>query len=151
MVQSASQKRDRPAASDWPWGLPWNDAAATRQVEDDNTSIRFSMRVAHELAKANQAASVMIGAPEQLGTAPRGTPASFWNLPEIRAWARKARFWRLAVYQCELGPSETPKPTAFLINHPLPLPQACRGWPTFEDDHSAARYTGPLATRYNCT
>ena len=137
-------------AGEWLWGFPWNDVETKNQVEEDYASVRFGMRVAHELAEHNQAASIVIGALEQFGPASRGMLASIWNLPEIRGWARKARFWRIAVHQCEPGPAKTPKPTAFLINHAFSLAHAKRGWPIFKCSQGSISYAGPLANRCDC-
>ncbi len=132
----------------WPWGLPWLAPREQEQVDAANAELRHIMRVIVAVLDRAPGAHIMIFHPEQLGPARRGSPATVWDLPELRRWSNRAGMMRAAVYQCKFGSTEFRFPVGVLSSHCLNSKLFCKGWPTITG--SPARYRGPLPPFCDC-
>ncbi len=132
----------------WPWGLPWLAPREQEQTDMANAELRQIMRIIVAVLDRAPGAHIMIFHPEQLGPARRGSPATIWDLPELRRWSNRAGMMRAAVYQCKFGPTEYRFPMGVLSSHCLNSKLFCKGWPTITA--SPARYRGPLPPFCDC-
>ncbi len=133
----------------WPWGLPWLAPREQAQVDAANTELRQAMQVVVAALDRAPAAHIMILHPEQLGPAPRGSPATIWDLPELRRWAARAGMMRAATYQCRFGATEYRFPIGILSSQCLNSKLFDKGWPTITS--TPARYYGPLPPFCTCS
>ena len=79
--------------------------------------------------------------PEDLGTTPRGCPASVWQLQQVRKAYSEFPCTTAAGYQCQFDGVDYAKPTRILTNIMSLKSFGYVGWPTFDKD---GWYTGPL-------
>ncbi len=133
----------------WPWGLPWLAPREQSQVDAANAELRQAMRVIVAALNRAPGARIMILHPEQLGPAPRGAPATIWDLPELRRWAARAGMMRAATYQCRFGATEYTAPIGILSSHCLNSKLFDKGWPVISSTPS--RYHGPLPPFCTCS
>ena len=124
----------------WPWGFPWLSSAQRKKVDVANYFVSQTMRAAHLAHEADTC--FLIEHPEDLGSVNGESPASIWQLEEMRDLqiATKATTW--AIFQCAYG-ADTSKPTRFLSTIPG-IQSRYAKWPSFDEN---GRYTGPLPSR----
>ena len=79
--------------------------------------------------------------PEDLGTTPRGCPASVWQLQQVRKAYAEFPCTTAAGYQCQFDGVDYAKPTRILTDIMSLKSFGYVGWPTFDKD---GWYTGPL-------
>ncbi len=132
----------------WPWGLPWLAPREQESVETANAELRQIMRIIVTVLDKAPEALVLLFHPEQLGPAPRGSPATVWDLPELKRWSTRAGMMRAATYQCRYGPTEYRFPIGVLSSHCLNSKLFDRGWPKIVG--SPLQYRGPLPPHCNC-
>lgn len=132
----------------WPWGLPWLSPTDRDIVEHANGELRYIMTVITEALRRSPETFIMLLHPEQLGPAQRGTPASIWDLPELRVWARRAGMMRAATFQCRFESTDFRMPTGILVSHRLNSKLFNLGWPWLH--HHAPHYRGPLPSFCAC-
>eukprot|EP00435_Cladocopium_sp_Y103_P020829 s3622_g5.t1 len=97
----ANKLGPRPVRSrEYPWGFPWlvgelRDKAALGTL--------LVMRCIEVLEVAPPLTVCLWEHPEDLGRARNGTPASVWQLPELRRAAKKRRMDTIVFHQCTYG------------------------------------------------
>ena len=126
----------------WPWGFPWLSSAQRKKVDLANYFVSQTIRAAHLASEVG--AFFLIEHPEDLGTVNGESPASIWQLDEMRDLqiATNATTW--AIFQCGFG-ADTSKPTRFLSSIPG-IKARFSKWPAFDEQ---GKYVGPLPAR--CT
>ena len=82
----------------------------------------------------------LIEHPEDLGLVAEESPASFWQLDEMRQLQLETRATTWAIFQCAFD-AGSPKPTRFLSNLRRCSTLKYASWPRFD---SCGRYLGPL-------
>eukprot|EP00435_Cladocopium_sp_Y103_P024615 s4687_g6.t1 len=124
----------------WPWGFPWLSAANKKKVEVANYFVSQTIQAAHFAHAAGTC--FLIEHPEDLGSVNGESPASIWQLDEMRDLqvATNATTW--AIFQCTFG-ADTSKPTRFLSTIPGIKARYAK-WPSFD---TAGKYMGPLPCR----
>ena len=129
-----------------PHGLPHLNQKQIRKVELADKLIENTIQLAH--ASFESGVPFIIEHPENLGSTPKGTPASIWDLDEIRKLASRTKAHTASIYQCrdptgrgELEVAESPKPTRLLGTAAKLLELRHHGWPQIHEDGS---YQGPL-------
>ncbi len=132
----------------WPWGFPWLSPADTHIVEEANAELRFIMSVFVEALSRAPEAFIILLHPEQLGPAQRGTPASIWDLPELRWWANQSGMMRAATFQCRFQVTDYRLPMGILVSHRLNSKLFDPGWPSLQP--RAPHYQGPLPSFCSC-
>ncbi len=141
-------------SSSWPWGLPELTGADREKVEADNDELRLALMLIEAGLKRSSNMTWFLIFPEDRGRGAQGHPASIWQLRELRCWAASNNAVRGAVNQCELGPSDSPRPLGFL-KHQIDSgslsqsPFVSKGWPTFSSSRSR-HYIGPLPRKCRC-
>ena len=78
--------------------------------------------------------------PEDLGRVADESPASIWQLDEMRQLQVDTRATTWAIFQCAFN-ADSPKPTRFLSNLKRCATLKYATWPRFD---SSRRYLGPL-------
>ncbi len=126
----------------WPWGFPWLSPADRDIVDQANDELRHIMTVVTEAQRRSPQTFITLLHPEQLGPAQRGTPASIWDLPELRTWARQTGMLRAATYQCRFQPTDFRMPLGLLVSHRLDSKLFNHGWPRIQAQ--VPHYQGPL-------
>ncbi len=88
---------------------------------------------------------------EDIGDAKVST-ASSWQLEELRHIATAGKLQRSSCFQCLLGESDRPRPTAFLTNFALSSPFVIGPslWPSYTYHQGKACYNGPLKLPCGC-
>ncbi len=78
--------------------------------------------------------------------------ASVWQLDELKFIATAGGLRRYSCFQCLLGESDRPRPTAFLTNFPFtsPLIIGPSQWPSYIFSQGKAIYNGPLKLPCGC-
>ncbi len=135
----------------WPWGLPWLSKPWRQRCEADNSRLRHLLQLFELLALSRDAPTVIDADTEDIGDAKVST-ASAWQLPELALVARAGGLQRYACYQCWLGQSARPRPTAFLLNFcpPTDLIIGPSQWPQYHVVQGKAVYDGPLQLPCGC-
>ncbi len=132
----------------WPWGFPWLSPTDREVVDQANAEFRYIMTVITEALRRSPETLAMLLHPEQLGAAQRGTPASIWDLPELRVWAKQVGMLRAATFQCRFQPTDFRSPTGILVSHQLNSKLFNPGWPSVRT--RAPHYQGPLPHSCAC-
>jgi hypothetical protein len=85
----------------WPWGFPWLSAAQRKKVDVANYFVSQTIQAAYIAYAAGT--FFLIEHPEDLGSVNGESPASIWQLEEMRDLqiATEATTW--AVFQCLWG------------------------------------------------
>ena len=125
----------------YPWGFPWLSGPRKAKLDEANQLLRVAFEALEEATKAH--VPYIFEHPEDLGWHRGGTPASVWQLPELKAIAEQGNAMRRAVHQKDFG---TPylKPTGFLLTLEGSAEFGVLGWPVLDD---VGNYVGPLAWR----
>ncbi len=142
-VEGPQPQRD----ANWPWGLPWLSPRDRETVDSVNEDLRRYLALMNFCVQHSPSSHLLFIHPEDLGRADRGSPASIWQLPELRTWANKWGLRRYGTHQCRFGQSDWPFPIGILSSHPLPHALFTPGWPTFDDNK---QYIGPVPRFCNC-
>ena len=128
----------------YPLGFPWLSRADRAKAELGNCLALFAARVAAAACEASVRKHFVrftLEHPEDLGATPRGSPASIWQLDEVRRLTELgAHAVSFAFWQCFFGP-DYPKPTRIVGNIIGLEASGHQGWPTFE---AGRQYSGPL-------
>ena len=122
----------------WPWGFPWLDDKSTSTVKEANLFVINSINLARAIADVG--GHYLFEHPEDLGRVAGESPASIWQLDEMRQLQVDTRATTWAIFQCAFN-ADSPKPTRFLSNLKRCTTLKCKTWPQFD---SARRYLGPL-------
>ncbi len=128
----------------WPWGFPEIGGAARLALERDNILIKTALAAIREVSSQAKHPTILLIAPEDRG----GDSASLWQMPELRRFAAEGGWFRYGFHQCELQPSQRPRPSAVLSLCPLRDPRLLKGWPKLKD--AGSTYLGPLGTSCKC-
>ena len=123
--------------STYVWGFPWLESSQRELADRGNFFIQQCARAVRSQVAAGK--YFLWEHPEDLGRTVNGeSPASIWQLPEIRSFVLEAgSTW--AINQCDLGAGSA-KPTRLLSNLPAAIPLHM-GWPAFGP---SGEYAGPL-------
>lgn len=134
----------------WPDGFPWLTGKAKREVESHNELALFTFRCLQQGWESEPPIPGLLEHPEDLGTAPKGDPASIWHHPQT-ANLIKLGFERGAIFQCHLDANlPYSKPTGLLTTIPeiIEADFFFAGPPVFEHVWRKGRhlrlYRGPL-------
>eukprot|EP00435_Cladocopium_sp_Y103_P069710 s303_g33.t2 len=122
---------------DFPYGFPWLVGAAKEKAELGTVLV---MRCIEVLKIAPPRTTCMWEHPEDLGRARNGTPASVWQLAELRQAAKSRQMHTVAIHQCAYG-ADYPKPTRLLSDANGLLQVGFPGWPMLNKE---LYYLGPL-------
>eukprot|EP00435_Cladocopium_sp_Y103_P008775 s235_g2.t1 len=122
---------------EFPWGFPWLSGAQKDKAELGTILV---MRCIEVLNIAPPAVICFWEHPEDLGRARNGTPASVWQLDELRQAAKRRKMETVAIHQCAYG-ADYPKPTRLLSDAHGLLQVGFHGWPVLNKD---LYYMGPL-------
>ncbi len=135
----------------WPWGLPCLSTAWRRRCGTDNVRMKHLLQLFQQLALRHNPAIIVYTDSEDIGDATVST-ASSWQLDELRCIARAGGLQRWSCFQCLLGASDRPRPTAFLTNCHLTSPFVIgpTRWPNYIYQGGKARYQGPLKLPCGC-
>ena len=94
-------------SAEHPWGFPDALQAGREKARKGNEFIHFAIHAMEAAVQAqkrnNITIRVLLEHPEDLGTTPKGTPASIWQLPEIREFVWKHSFIIAAGHQCQFA------------------------------------------------
>mgnify|MGYP003333509867 CR=1 FL=1 len=136
---------------DHPWGFPNQKRQQQRRAETGNEFVHFAIRAleaAEEAKRRGHRIRSLLEHPEDLGRTPRGTPASIWQLPEIRRIGNIVRsgpdgggFTTVGGNQCQFRGVDRKKPTRLLSDLRGIERFGATGWPTFD---AAGWYAGPI-------
>ena len=128
----------------WPRGRPRLQQADREAVQLENVVLDFIMDVLHLAGEKNVPA--LLEAPEDLGKARLGIPASIWQWRRMRDLARWG-FVRAAFLFSDFDNELNAKPSAVIANIDVAklLPQLRLGWPTFD---AKGMYSGPLTAQF---
>ena len=143
----SSKPGARPCRSkEFPWGFLNSGPHQKARAEQGNEFIHFCIRAVEATLTARKrhghTCRVLWEHPEDLGTTPKGTPASIWQLSEIRRFVCDEHgFYTVVGHQCPFG-VDYAKPTRLLSDIPGVKSFGVEGWPTFRHNGS---YAGPLA------
>ena len=143
----SSKPGARPCRSkEFPWGFLNSGPHQKARAEQGNEFIHFCIRAVEATLTARKrhghTCRVLWEHPEDLGTTPKGTPASIWQLSEIRRFVCDEHgFYTVVGHQCPFG-VDYAKPTRLLSDIPGIRRFGVEGWPTFRHNGS---YAGPLA------
>ena len=96
-----------------PWGFPWLDEKSNEKVKEANMLVTNSIKLAKEMAEVG--GYFLIEHPEDLGLVAEESPASIWQLDEMRQLQVEAKATTWAIFQCSFN-AGSPKPTRFLSN-----------------------------------
>ena len=134
-----------------PWGFPNQKRQQQQRAETGNEFVHFAIRA---LAAGEEAKSrghrirSLLEHPEDLGRTPRGTPASIWQLPELRkignkvvAESRGGGFKTVGGNQCQFPGVDRKKPTRLLSDIRGVERFGVVGWPKFD---AGGWYAGPI-------
>ncbi len=132
----------------FPWGLPTLSVGQRSEVETANDQLRAVFSVIQTVWINHPECQVLFCHPEDLGEAPLGWPASPWQLPELKQWARRRGALRAALFQCEFGAEIRSNPIGLLCSEPQSSNNMHRGWTKHRGTDN--RYLGPLPARCNC-
>ena len=134
-----------------PWGFPNQKRQQQRRAETGNEFVHFAIRAlaaAEEAKKRGHRIRSLLEHPEDLGRTPRGTPASIWQLPQIRQIGNKvvdARtgggFKIVGGNQRQYPGIDRKKPTRLLSDIEGLERFGVEGWPQFD---AAGWYVGPF-------
>ncbi len=135
----------------WPWGLPWLSAAWRRRCGTDNARMKHLLQLFQQLIFRDNPAIIVYTDSEDIGDATVST-ASSWQLDELKCIAKAGGLKRWSCFQCLLGESDRPRPTAFLTNCTLTSPFVIgpAQWPNYTYHGGKARYQGPLRLPCGC-
>ena len=129
-----------------PWGFPWLSPGQRARAESGNNSMVFAVAVAVAVSEARargREVDAVFVHPEDLGAAPKGAPASAWQLEQLRDLAAAGSGWvTCALHQCSLGRNAS-APLRLLGTLPDLVAVGHPGWPTFDGNGA---YEGPLPT-----
>ena len=118
------------------WGFPWLEASQRELADRGNFFIHQCIRAVQLQLSVGK--FFLWEHPEDLGATSQGeSPASIWQLAEVRALVANGATW--ALHQCDSGGSSS-KPTRLLSNLPAALPLHM-GWAQFT---SSGFYSGAL-------
>ncbi len=131
-----------------PWGIPSVKGVGRELLETANDQLRTALGTVEAALTLTPGCIAVFVHPENLGEALRGSPASPWDMKEIRRWASERELHRKAVFQCEFGSENASHPTGLLVSEPLNSRRVHRGWPQLRPSDN--RYVGPLPPRCNC-
>ena len=122
----------------FPWGFPWLEGVRKEKVDAANVLMRRSIDVMKLCGELH--IPFLFEFPEDLGDSRGMSPASAWQLPELKALANETKATRYGVYQSDYG---TPylKPTGFLSTLDFDKTFGVVGWPQIDDEGC---YRGPL-------
>ena len=140
----------------YPFGFPWNDAAAQEKCDVGTTLMAFGVQALQACAQASRRepwrrTCGLLEHPEDLGEAQRGDPAAIWQFKETQELELSHGYRRGAVYQCELAEVDYAKPTGLISDVPDSWGFMALGWPMFEERGEARRsYRGPLSRKCAC-
>ena len=127
-----------------PWGLPNATNAIRSRAKQGNEFIHFAIRAAsaaHRAKASGATCRLLLEHPEDLGRSKHGTPASIWQLPEIRAILKMCPdFFTVAGHQCQFGVDYS-KPTRLLTDISGLAAFGVKGWPVMDSNDW---YVGPL-------
>ena len=142
--QYANNLKPQPVRSKkHPWGLPGLLKADRRRAETGNTFILFAIRAivtATEAKRRGVYIRTLLEHPEDLGKTPRGTPASIWQLDQLRKAHGEFPHVSVAGHQCPFG-ADRAKPTRLMSDIEEFAEFGFPGWPIFDHDD---QYLGPL-------
>ena len=126
--------------STWPRGKPTLRASQQQAVQDESAITDYCCALLADLR--NRPVTVMLQAPEDLGRTPRGTPASIWRWPALRALPDDFVQRGAIVGSDWSETSSRHQPTGVLTNaaHLIQDRRFYAGWPAFEN---AGHYQGP--------
>ena len=99
----------------WPWGFPWLSETQRQAVETANFFVKQTIKAARLASSVG--AYFIIEHPEDLGAVNGESPASIWQLDEMRDLQVDTQAVTWAIFQCVYG-AITSKPTRFLSNIP---------------------------------
>ena len=133
----------------WPWGLPTLGTVDREKVEEANRCLRHCLSVLGRARERTFATDFLLFHPEDFGRSTTGTPASIWQLRDVRLLANELKLHRSALFQCWSGPSISPAPLGILSSKSHPFKRALRGWPRFVS-RQRIDYRGPLPRRCDC-
>ena len=93
----------------WPRGFPWLESDSKALVLSENAIIEFAIRLILQAAHARQSepwrrTRVWLEHPEDRGSSSLGTPASIWQLGEVKQLASRSMM-RGAFYRCTFDAS----------------------------------------------
>ena len=122
----------------WPYGFPWLAQEGKATVRLHNYFVERCCKIAHTAHKAG--ATFIWEHPEDLGLIPsvQESPASIWQMTEVRNLVKTTQGTIWAIYQCHFG-ADSPKPTRFISNRDFQ--QQFSGFASFNADNT---YVGPL-------
>ena len=128
----------------WPRGFPWLRGRNRIKIEEANIFVDFTWSLLFAAARRapsdKQATIAMTEHPEDLGSTPRGLPASLWQSPEARQLVDEFGWTTVGVRQCDFG-APYPKPTRLLGNASALADLGVLGWPLHD---GSGRYLGPI-------
>ena len=130
---------------DFPWGFPHLPPQLAAKLNEANVLIDFACQIVQAAAHCeSKRVGVVLEFPEDLGSTPRGCPASLW---QILASLDLGDLRRVAVHQCAVSPVDFAKPTGLLTNLSLILAdKRCHlGWPTFQSVWTPRAHLPPQA------
>jgi hypothetical protein len=132
-------------SKEFPWGFPNAGPGQKARAEQGNEFIHFCIRAVEAAAAArkrhNATVRVLWEHPEDLGVTPKGTPASVWQLSEVRRFTTdEFGYFTVVGHQCQFG-VDYAKPTRLLCDIPGVEAFGHAGWPRF---HASGHYAGPL-------
>ncbi len=135
----------------WPWGLPWLTAAWRRRCGADNARMKHLLQLFQQFVFRDKPCIIIYTDSEDIGDATVST-ASSWQLEELKWIAKAGGLKRWSCFQCLLGESDRPRPTAFLTNCQLASPFVIgpAQWPNYTYHGGKARYQGPLKLPCGC-
>ena len=125
-----------------PWGFPNQLRSQQKRAETGNEFVHFAIRAlaaGEEAKKRGHRIRSLLEHPEDLGRTPRGTPASIWQLPEIRQFGNKVSqkpgpggFQTVGGNQCQFPGVDRKKPTRLLSDVAGVERFGKVGWPRFD-------------------
>lgn len=124
-------------SAQYPLGFPWMSALLKHKAETANALIRFSWTLAALVESQHKHVTFVLEHPEDLGTTPKGRPASIWQSTEF-CNLLKAGWSTVALNQCAFG-SPSRKPTRLLSNRDI----SHLGWPGPPTFSPSGHYRGP--------
>lgn len=127
-----------------PWGFPQQKTNGDRRrLNEGNEFVHFTLRainVAQGCKRRGRRVTCLLEHPEDLGRAPRGVPASIWQLEALRKAFAEFPFITVGGHQCQFE-VDYAKPTRLLTDILSLVAFGFQGWPKFD---SAFNYKGPL-------
>ncbi len=134
----------------WPWGYPWLQGCWRRKADKDNRQLRSALSQLKSGMREDRETAVAFADVEDLGSTRFITPASIWQLAEVREMAKVNGWCRAAFFQCSLSPLPTRRPTGILTSSRLMTGFTYGGWPKILRQGRDFKYHGPLPAAYSC-